>query len=54
MITTKTFRKIGIVQIFIGLGIVAYGLYTNNLYSLIHITIGILMIMSSVLYYFDD
>jgi len=51
---TKIFKKIGIIQICIGLGLLAYGSYTNNLYSLIYVSFGVLLIISSFIYYFDD
>ena len=55
-LTIKTFKTIGIIQILIGLGLgfAIFGLYSNNVYSIIHVSVGIVFIISSVLYYFDD
>ncbi len=53
MIDTKIFKKIGIIQILIGLGLIVYGLNKIDMYSIINVGFGIVLIISSFIYYMD-
>ena len=53
MINTKIFKKIGIIQILIGLGLIIYGLNTIDMFSIVNVSFGVVLIISSFIYYMD-
>jgi len=53
MINTKIFKKIGVIQIFIGLGLIIYGLNKIDMYSIVYASFGAMLIISSFIYYMD-
>lgn len=53
IIDTKIFKKIGVIQAFIGLGLIVHALSTMDTYGIIHCSVGVLLIIISFIYYID-
>jgi len=53
VINSKIFKKIGIIQILVGLGLIIYGSNTMDMYSIINVGFGVVLIISSFMYYMD-
>ena len=53
IIDTKIFKKIGIIQILVGLGLIIYELNKMDMYSIVNVALGFILIISSFIYYMD-
>lgn len=53
-IYTKILKKIGIIQIFVGVGFMIYGNVVYSVYSPLYVGFGAILIFIAIIYYFGN